>query len=135
MQEISKLVETSIYVDDLIKAKEFYVRILGLRLMGEQENRHIFFQIGESMLLIFNATETRNSEHIPAHGAVGSGHFALGIAAENYGEWKRLLAGHNIEIEKEIVWPLGGKSIYFRDPSGNSVELITKGCWGLPSGW
>lgn len=29
----------------------------------------------------------------------------------------------------------GGKSIYFRDPAGNSVELVTPGIWGLPSGW
>ncbi len=25
--------------------------------------------------------------------------------------------------------------LYFRDPAGNSVELITPGVWGLPSGW
>jgi catechol 2,3-dioxygenase-like lactoylglutathione lyase family enzyme len=24
---------------------------------------------------------------------------------------------------------------YFRDPSGNLVELLTPGVWGLPSGW
>ena len=24
---------------------------------------------------------------------------------------------------------------FCRDPAGNSIELITPGCWGLPSGW
>ena len=28
-----------------------------------------------------------------------------------------------------------GTSLYVRDPAGNSVELITPGLWGLPSGW
>jgi hypothetical protein len=28
----------------------------------------------------------------------------------------------------------GEQSLYFRDPSGNSVELVTPGRWGLPSG-
>src|SRR4029077_18016396 len=28
-----------------------------------------------------------------------------------------------------------GRSIYFRDPAGNLVELVTPGIWGLPSGW
>jgi TfoX/Sxy family transcriptional regulator of competence genes len=27
------------------------------------------------------------------------------------------------------------RSLYFRDPAGNSVELVTPGVWGLPSGW
>ena len=38
-------------------------------------------------------------------------------------------------IEKEVEWPKGGRSLYFRDPAGNSVELVTPGVWGLPSGW
>ena len=42
---------------------------------------------------------------------------------------------HGIAIEDEVTWPKGGKSIYFRDPSGNSAELVTPGVWGLPSGW
>ena len=33
------------------------------------------------------------------------------------------------------VWAPGGKSIYFRDPAGNSVELVTPGVWGTPAGW
>ena len=43
--------------------------------------------------------------------------------------------GHGVSIEKEVEWPKGGKSLYFRDPTGNSVELVTPGVWGLPSGW
>ena len=38
-------------------------------------------------------------------------------------------------IGDEVVWPRGGRSIYFRHPAGNSVEPITPGVWGLPSGW
>jgi hypothetical protein len=38
-------------------------------------------------------------------------------------------------IEKEFGWPRGGRSIYFRDPAGNSVELVTPGLWGSPGGW
>jgi hypothetical protein len=28
-----------------------------------------------------------------------------------------------------------GRSIYFRDPAKNSVELVTPGTWQSPSGW
>ena len=37
--------------------------------------------------------------------------------------------------ELETTWPRGGRSLYFRDPAGNSGELITPGVWGTPSGW
>jgi catechol 2,3-dioxygenase-like lactoylglutathione lyase family enzyme len=72
---------------------------------------------------------------LPPHGNAGPGHFALGIPTESFDEWKTHLSNHGIEIEKEVTWPRGGKSIYFRDPAGNSVELVTRGLWGLPSGW
>ena len=37
-------------------------------------------------------------------------------------------------IEKKVQRAAGGKSLYFRDPAGNSVELVTPGLWRLPSG-
>jgi hypothetical protein len=45
------------------------------------------------------------------------------------------LQSHGLAIEKEQVWPEGGRSLYFRDPTANLVELVTPGIWSLPSGW
>jgi catechol 2,3-dioxygenase-like lactoylglutathione lyase family enzyme len=36
-----------------------------------------------------------------------------------------------VPIEQEHQWPGGARSLYFRDPSGNSLELITRGAWGF----
>jgi hypothetical protein len=30
-----------------------------------------------------------------------------------------------------VEWPGGGRSIYFRDPAGNSVELGTPAIWAI----
>ena len=30
--------------------------------------------------------------------------------------------------------PKGGMLLYFRDPAGNSLELVTRDLWELPSG-
>ena len=87
------------------------------------------------MLLLFNPEATLHGGHLPAHGTTGPGHFALGVAKEELKIWRRHLEDHRVEIEREVEWPRGGESLYFRDPDGNSVELITRGCWGLPSGW
>jgi catechol 2,3-dioxygenase-like lactoylglutathione lyase family enzyme len=110
--------------------------VLGLRVISREPGRHVFFQVGEaSVLLAFLAQATLKGDLLPPHGASGPGHFALGIEAEALDGWRRLLQGHGVSIEKEVKWPRGGKSIYFRDPAGNSVELVTPGVWGLPSGW
>ena len=134
--KIKAIIETAIYVDDLQATETFYQTGLGLPVIGKEPGRHVFFQVGEaSVLLAFLAEATLKGEQLPPHGASGPGHFALGIEAEVFDTWRKLLQGHSVTIEKEVEWPRGGKSIYFRDPAGNSVELVTPGVWGLPSGW
>src|SRR5262249_26712947 len=133
---IQAIIETAIYVDDLQATEDFYRAILGLPVIGKAPGRHVFFQAGEaSVLLAFLTEATLKGDQLPAHGATGPGHFALGIDAESFDAWRMRLRGHGVAIEKEVEWPRGGKSIYFRDPAGNSVELVTPGVWGLQSGW
>src|SRR5437763_16381973 len=133
---IRGVVETAIDVDDLQAAETFYRTVLGLRVIGKEPGRHVFFQVGEgSVLLAFRAENTLKGDQLPSHGATGPGHFALGIEAEAFDAWRKLLQDHGVAIEKVVEWPRGGKSMYFRDPAGNSVELLTPGVWGLPSGW
>jgi len=136
MKPIQCLVETAIYADDLEQAERFYREVLGLTFLEREAGRHVFFQIGsQDVLLLFRPDTTVLPNHLPAHGCRGSGHFALGIAAEDLDAWRERLLRENVTIEHEEVWPRGGRSLYFRDPAGNSVELITPGLWGLPDGW
>lgn len=133
---INHLTETAIYVDDLNSAERFYAGILGLKKLGRRDGRHVFFEAGPmQVLLCFIAKETLKGETLGPHGAVGPGHFALGISAADYDAWKHHLKASGVAIELEEKWERGGRSIYFRDPAGNSVELATPGIWGLPSGW
>jgi catechol 2,3-dioxygenase-like lactoylglutathione lyase family enzyme len=134
--QIQAVIETAIYVDDLRGAETFFGTILGLPVLAREPGRHVFFQVGLStVLLAFLAKTTLKGDQLPAHGATGPGHFALGIEADSFDAWLDHLQGHGVVIEKQVHWPTGGKSLYFRDPAGNSVELVTPGLWGLPSGW
>src|SRR5277367_2960066 len=120
--KIKAVVETAFYVDDLQAAETFYGRILGLWVIGKEAGRHVFFQVGEaSVLLAFLAESTLKGDHLPPHGATGPGHFALGIEAEAFDAWREFLHANGVAIEREMEWPRGGKSLYFRDPAGNSV--------------
>jgi len=135
-RSIQGIIETAVYVDDLDAAEKFYRNILGLPVIRREPGRHVFFQVGESdVLLVFLPESTLQGETLPAHGANGPGHAALGIQRQDIEHWRRHLQQQGVSIEQEADWPNGGKSLYFRDPAGNSVELITPGVWGLPSGW
>lgn len=132
--KFEKIVETCIYSPDLKIMKDFYVNRLGLDLISEEERRHVFLKAGKSMLLVFNPENTSLAANstFPTHGACTSPssiHFALEIEQAGYEAAKNLLAQNKIAIEKEMSWGSGGKSVYFRDPAGNLVEIVTKGQW------
>ena len=50
--KIQAIIETAIYVDDLMATEAFYGTILGLRVMGKEAGRHVFFQVGEASVLL-----------------------------------------------------------------------------------
>lgn len=66
MHEIHHLVEAALYVDDLDRAEAFYRDILGLELLGKEIGRHVFFKVGEGVLLLFFAKETLKGERLPS---------------------------------------------------------------------
>jgi catechol 2,3-dioxygenase-like lactoylglutathione lyase family enzyme len=124
--------ESALYAADLAQAERFWAA-LGLPLVGRLAGRHVFFRAGRDLLLIFDpATTAMTGGAVPPHGARGAGHVALsvpdGVALE---AWRARLADASVDIEAEVVWPTGGRSLYFRDPAGNSIELITRGSWGF----
>ncbi|QDU62046.1 fosfomycin resistance protein FosB [Planctomycetes bacterium Pan216] len=136
MRPIQRIVETALCVDDLNAAEAFYRDVLEFEGKGNEAGRHVFFRVGaDSVLLLFSAENTRKGELLPPHGTSGAGHVAFGVGAEELDQWRRKLESKGVAIEHEQVWSEGVRSIYFRDPSGNLLELITPGLWGLPSGW
>ena len=129
-----KILETALYVSDLAKAKWFYRDILGLALHSEQEGRHLFFRCGDSILLLFNPgqSEQPSENAVPAHGCHGAGHIAWEVTLDELASWKQHLLQSRVPIELEYTWPSGARSLYFRDPAGNSLEFATASLWQQP---
>ena len=47
--------------------------------------------------------------------------------------WRRYFSTHGIDVEHVERWGEGKRSLYVRDPAGNSVELATPNLWGTAS--
>jgi catechol 2,3-dioxygenase-like lactoylglutathione lyase family enzyme len=126
------VLETSLYSDDLAAAEAFYGDVLDLPLHSRQAGRHVFFRCGDAMLLLFDPAATAlEAGDVPTHGATGPGHAAFSVGDDDLEVWRAKLEERGVEIEASIEWPNGGRSIYFRDPAGNSLELITRRAWGI----
>ena len=125
---ILRVAEAVLYVDDLGRATAFYRDVLGLPLTASFVDAS-FLQTGpDSTLILFDLPRLRERQSpIPAHGAEGPGHVALAVPAEELSMWRDRLRKMGVDVEHEQRWPQGTNSIYFRDPAGNSVELIDAG--------
>lgn len=132
-----RVLESALYVTDLDAAEQFYGEVLGLDSAGKVAGRHVFFKCGQGIVLLFNADATRVPPKpdarlpVPPHGAAGQGHLCFAASEAEIDQWKARLGEHGVAIEAEFAWPKGGRSIYFRDPSGNSLEFANPNIWGL----
>ena len=133
--KVAGVLETCIYAEDLEAAEAFYLSVLGLEAFQKAPGRHVFFYCGpHAVFLVFNPAATVRSDMklgVPTHGAAGPGHVTFSIREAEMADWRERLSAEGIAIEKEVDWPGGGRSIYFRDPAGNSVELASARIWRL----
>jgi catechol 2,3-dioxygenase-like lactoylglutathione lyase family enzyme len=136
VMRVREILETCLYVNDLAQAERFYREVLGLQRVTWQPGRHVFFRCGRQMLLLFDpaASSAKDSE-LPPHGTTGHGHVAFAVAQDEIANWLVHLQDCHIPVEKMVRWPGGGQSIYFRDPSNNSLEVTTPRIWGLEESW
>ena len=123
--------ETVMYAADVPAAATFYADVLGLRLVDGPDELAAGFRLDDrGVLLIFDPSRaSRPGRPVPSHGASGAGHIAFSVEDGTLDVCAETLRGRGIEIEREIEWDRGGRSIYFRDPAGNSVELVEGDLW------
>ncbi len=130
MRKLTHIKESCLYVKDLASAKQFYGEILELPLISYVEGRHVFFRIGQDVLLLFNAAVTKLEEELPPHFGQGNQHIAFECPLEAYESWKQYLIEKGIEIEHEAKWGSNYRSFYFRDYEENVLEIVQPGMWG-----
>jgi catechol 2,3-dioxygenase-like lactoylglutathione lyase family enzyme len=126
----TKIKETCLYISDLEEAKWFYHDVLGLPIINYLPGKHLFLRAGASVLLCFNPQDSRMKDSPPGHFAEGPQHLAFEVPLAEYENQKNELIRKKIAIIDEVTWESGRKSFYFRDPSGNVLEIVPdSGVW------
>ncbi len=136
MPDLTGVLETCLYVDDLDRASRFYEEVFGLRRIDGDDRLRAYSVAGRGVLLLFKRGASLKPAPDPAgvispHDGNGQLHFAFSIAASELSAWEKHLARNNVPIERRMHWPRGGTSIYFRDPDNNLGELATPGLWEI----
>ena len=108
-------------VRDLERSRRFY-ELLGLKESGHRDGM-LFFSLGDHHHHVA-LYEVGPDALKPQKGSVGLGH--VGFAVETEGElsgFRRKLeaAGHRIEATIDHIV---SKSVYVRDPDGNTIQLM-----------
>jgi catechol 2,3-dioxygenase-like lactoylglutathione lyase family enzyme len=130
------ILETVIYARDLSSTEAFYRDVLGMEPFASVAGRHLFYRCGNQVLLVFNPEATTSPPvpgalPVPPHGALGPGHVCFRASARELDRWRSHLEAAGVEIEADFNWPGGGRSLYFRDPTGNCLEFAEPRIWKL----
>jgi len=136
MPRVGRVLETSLYVDDVARSEEFYRRVFGFEKLQCDDRFCALDVSGQQVLLLFRKHGTTEPIFIPGgmippHDGEGTTHLAFTIPLESESEWTGHLGAHKIAIESRVEWPRGGFSLYFRDPGGHLIELVSPGCWAI----
>lgn len=134
MAKLRGVLETSLYVGNLDRASRFYEDVMGLAPLVRDARMHAFDVGPASVLLLFERGTTSETIRLPAgeippHEGEGRLHFAFAADVSELPAWEARLAEKGVSIEARMTWPGGGKSLYFRDPDANLVEIATQGLW------
>jgi catechol 2,3-dioxygenase-like lactoylglutathione lyase family enzyme len=133
---LSGIIETCLYVGDIGRASKFYEEVLGLRRMAGDDRLLAYSVAEKDVLLLFKRGSTTQPLEfpggtIPPHDGSGHNHLAFAVSTEQIPAWEKQVEEHQIAIESRVHWPLGGTSIYFRDPDDNLLELARPGIWPI----
>lgn len=130
MPRLEGVLETALYVEDLERAAQFYQSLFGFPVIASGDRLIALSVEGRQVLLLFKKGASAKLP-VSAHDGHGQSHLAFAIAASEIGAWEAWLRERNISIEEDRTWDRGGRSLYFRDPDGHLLEVVTPGVWSI----
>ena len=132
--QVTHVLETSLYVQDLDRSERFYSELFGFGRMLRDERMCALAVPGQQVLLLFRiggSVEASRSPvgTIPPHDGRGTQHLCFAVPADQIDGWETKLESAQIAVESRLAWPQGASSVYVRDPDGHSLEVATPKLW------
>jgi len=131
--QVNGILEKSLYVERPTRSVEFYRRVFGFERVDPNqkedvtdETRLCAMRAGDrSVLRLFKKGSSVDTD---ASGAI---HIAFAIARSELRAWEAWLPKQRITIEFRKTWKYGAEALYFRDPDGHLLEVVTPGVWSI----
>ena len=125
MPRVRALGEIALRVNDLTVMRDFYETVVGLELMREFPGI-VFFRLGEgygghtTILALFDRQTAVGTERSTLD------HLAFTIDVADYESERKRLTAAGLEVRPMVFDWVGWRSLFVRDPEGNSVEFVCR---------
>jgi catechol 2,3-dioxygenase-like lactoylglutathione lyase family enzyme len=118
------LINTCLITTDVNRLSSFYTQILGIEPYKSGDD-YVEFRTSRGVLALFAANA--QEKYIPGSARPGENHgLILEFEADDVDrEYARLHDVVKTWVKEPSTQPWGTRSIYFRDPDGNLVDLFT----------
>ena len=124
MIKVSGIDHTAISVVDLERSREFYERVLGLKVSPREHQKpgaEYFLDCGTSLIGLIQG-EPNGEKHLLQDAGLGGNHVGFRVATKDFDaaveELKRQKVHITFTKKREKSW-----SCYFLDPDGNKLEI------------
>ncbi|OCK58936.1 VOC family protein [Bradyrhizobium sp. LMTR 3] len=116
---------TAIFVRDMAAMRRFYEGVLRFPLTRELSAGWIEYQIGGNTLALARPGRTAQDAPMPAGSA--SLQLAFKVAADDVDRCADELVRHGVDLlEPPTNQPFGHRTLFFRDPDGNLLEVYAE---------
>ncbi len=124
---VKGLGEIALRVNDLEKMQEFYENAVGLEVM-KRFPAAVFFRVADGagghpqVLALFDRSGEPSGPAVQERSTLD--HVAFEIDLSAYESEKARLEGLGLSVEPRIFAWTGWRSLFVKDPEGNTVELV-----------
>ena len=113
-------------VRDLAAMKRFYVELLGFTVEWEPDADNTYLSSGIDNLALHRSTSVATGRSVDGGHAGALDHLGLIVReADDVDRWAAFLEGNGVTMSAQPKTHRdGARSCYFKDPDGNSVQVI-----------
>lgn len=129
MPKVGIINEVALYVEDALKAANFYMDLFGFMPSDEvDELWSVLYVSAEQVLILSSRKDDRKVKagdtFIQRYaGDRGPQHICFAIIESDFEAWETRLTNKGIEVIRRVEWPEGGRSLYFNDLDGHEIEV------------